>query len=57
MDKAEAKQLYHFDSGRPVLAILGGSQGSVPFNLHFQKHLDGEINWILEKLNQSSFFL
>ena len=39
MDKAEAKQLYHFDSGRPVLAILGGSQGSVPFNRHFQKHL------------------
>ena len=43
MDKAEAKQLYHFDSGRPVLAILGGSQGSVPFNRHFQKHLEQYI--------------
>ena len=43
MDKAEAKQLYHFDNGRPVLAILGGSQGSVPFNRHFQKHLEQYI--------------
>lgn len=43
MDKAEAKQLYHFDSGRPVLAILGGSQGSVPFNQHFQKYLEKYI--------------
>ena len=36
MDKAEAKQFFHFDRGRPVLAILGGSQGSVSFNHHFQ---------------------
>ena len=43
MDKVEAKQLYHFDSGRPVLAILGGSQGSIPFNRHFQKHLEQYI--------------
>jgi UDP-N-acetylglucosamine--N-acetylmuramyl-(pentapeptide) pyrophosphoryl-undecaprenol N-acetylglucosamine transferase len=43
MDKAKAKQLYKFDSGRPVLAILGGSQGSAPFNLHFQKHLEQYI--------------
>jgi len=43
MDKSKAKQLYHFDSSRPVLAILGGSQGSVPFNRHFQKHLEQYI--------------
>ena len=40
MDKIEAKQSYHFDAGRPVLAILGGSQGSVPFNRYFQNHFE-----------------
>ena len=40
MDKAVAKQSYYFDAGRPVLAILGGSQGSVPFNRHFQNHFE-----------------
>ena len=39
MDKSKAKQSYHFDGSRPVLAILGGSQGSVPFNRHFKNHL------------------
>ena len=38
MDKTKAKQSYHFDNDRPVLTILGGSQGSVPFNRHFQNH-------------------
>ena len=40
MDKTLAKQSYHFDTGRPVLAILGGSQGSTPFNRHFQNHFE-----------------
>ena len=40
MDKIAAKKAYHFDAGRPVLAILGGSQGSVPFNCHFKNHLE-----------------
>ena len=40
MDKIEAKQSYHFNATRPVLAILGGSQGSIPFNRHFQNHLE-----------------
>ncbi len=40
MDKTIAKQLYHFNADRPVLAILGGSQGSKPFNHHFQNHLE-----------------
>ena len=40
MNKAQAKQSYHFDPSRPVLAILGGSQGSKPFNHHFQNHLE-----------------
>ncbi len=40
MDKIMAKQMYHFNTGRPVLAILGGSQGSKPFNRHFQNHLE-----------------
>ena len=43
MDKTEAKQSYHFDARRPVLAILGGSQGSAPFNRHFENHLEQYI--------------
>ena len=38
MDKNKAKNMYHFDATKPVLAILGGSQGSVSFNRHFQNH-------------------
>ena len=44
MDKTEAKQSYHFDASRPVLAILGGSQGSIPFNRHFHNHLEQYTN-------------
>ena len=40
MDKAAAKKSYQFSASRPVLAILGGSQGSVPFNRHFKYHLE-----------------
>ena len=40
MNKTEAKQSYNFDASRPVLSILGGSQGSVPLNCHFQNNLD-----------------
>ena len=40
MDKAAAKKSYQFSASRPVLAILGGSQGSIPFNRHFQNHLE-----------------
>ena len=40
MDKTLAKQSYHFDTSRPVLAILGGSQGSAPFNRHFHNHFE-----------------
>ena len=47
MDIIEAKQFYNFDPSRPVLAILGGSQGSIPFNRHFQnnvkKYIDSNI--------------
>ena len=38
MDKNKAKNMYHFDATKPVLAILGGSQGSVPFNRHFHNN-------------------
>ena len=38
MDKAMAKQSYKFDPHKPVLAIMGGSQGSVPLNRHFENH-------------------
>ena len=40
MDKTDAKQSYHFDASRPVLAILGGSQGSIALNRHFQNNLE-----------------
>ena len=37
MDKSQAKQKFNCKESLPVLAILGGSQGSVPLNRHFQK--------------------
>ena len=37
MDKAQAKQKFNCNVSLPVLAVLGGSQGSVPLNRHFQK--------------------
>ena len=37
MDKTQAKQKFNCNESLPVLAILGGSQGSVPLNRHFQK--------------------
>ena len=37
MDKYQAKQKFNCKESQPVLAILGGSQGSVPLNRHFQK--------------------
>ena len=52
MNKAKAKQSYHFDSSRPVLAILGGSQGSIPFNRHFQNHLNKYIESSIQILWQ-----
>ena len=37
MDKSRAKQKFNCKESLPALAILGGSQGSVPLNRHFQK--------------------
>ena len=37
MDKLKAKQKLNLSGSKPVLAILGGSQGSVPLNRHFQQ--------------------
>ena len=52
MDKTKAKQSYHFKAKKPVLAILGGSQGSVPFNHHFQNHLEQYIDLNIQILWQ-----
>ena len=35
MDKAAAKKHFNLDNSKPVLAVLGGSQGSIPLNRHF----------------------
>ena len=37
MDKFQAKQQFNCNDSQPVLAVLGGSQGSVPLNRHFQQ--------------------
>ena len=37
MDKNQAKQQFNCNDSQPVLAVLGGSQGSVPLNRHFQQ--------------------
>ena len=37
MDKNQAKQRFNCNDSHPVLAVLGGSQGSVPLNRHFQQ--------------------
>ena len=37
MNKIQAKQRFNCDDSQPVLAVLGGSQGSVPLNRHFQQ--------------------
>ena len=37
MDKNQAKQRFNCNDSQPVLAVLGGSQGSVPLNRHFQQ--------------------
>ena len=38
MEKNQAKQHFHCKDSQPVLAVLGGSQGSAPLNRHFQQH-------------------
>ena len=38
MEKNQAKQHFHCKDTQPVLAVLGGSQGSSPLNQHFQQH-------------------
>ena len=38
MDKNQAQKQFNCSNSHPVLAILGGSQGSVPLNHHFQEH-------------------
>ena len=47
MDKNQAKKQFNCSNSHPVLAILGGSQGSVPLNHHFQqqykKYMDSGI--------------
>ena len=52
MDKTKAKKSYHFKASMPVLAILGGSQGSVPFNHHFLNHLEQYIDLNIQILWQ-----
>ena len=37
MDKNQAKQHFQCRDSQPVLAVLGGSQGSAPLNRHFQQ--------------------
>jgi len=37
MDKKQAKQRFNCNDSQPVLVVLGGSQGSVPLNRHFQQ--------------------
>ena len=37
MDKKQAKQRFNCNDSHPVLVVLGGSQGSVPLNRHFQQ--------------------
>ncbi len=37
MEKNQAKQYFHCNDSLPVLAVLGGSQGSTPLNRHFQQ--------------------
>ena len=37
MDKNQAKQQFNCNDSQPVLVVLGGSQGSVPLNRHFQQ--------------------
>ena len=44
IDKIRAKQFYQFDATRSVIAILGGSQGSTPLNLHFEKYFEQYIS-------------
>ena len=36
MDKNKAKMYFNCNNDQPVLAVLGGSQGSVPLNSHFR---------------------
>ena len=38
MDKNQARMHFNCSNDQPVLAILGGSQGSVPLNHHFQEN-------------------
>ena len=37
MNKKSTKASYGFNPNKPVIGILGGSQGSTPFNNHFKK--------------------
>ena len=39
MDKKITKTSYGFNPNKPVIGILGGSQGSTPFNNHFKKNI------------------
>ena len=39
MDKKITKTSYGFNPNKPVIGILGGSQGSAPFNNHFKKNI------------------
>lgn len=43
IDKNQAKQSYDFDINKPVLAILGGSQGATIINQHFKNNLNKYI--------------
>ena len=37
MDKEQARIHFKCSNNQPILTILGGSQGSVPLNRHFQE--------------------
>ena len=46
MDKNQAKQRFNCNDSQPVLAVLGGSQGSVPLNRHFQQQSKKYMDYI-----------
>ena len=53
INKNQAKQSYHLNPNKPVIGILGGSQGSTPFNFHFQEHLEKYTNINIQLLWQT----
>ena len=40
MDKNKARMRFNCSNDRPILSILGGSQGSISLNRHFQNNIN-----------------